>query len=333
MTATLPPPNFAAEVYLDSLTHFGIQLGLTRINALLDVLGEPQQQIPIVHVAGTNGKGSVCALVSHAIAAAGYRVGRYTSPHLVDWRERIWVGGESISPEEWRSVLWRVKQASYAYPADLDPPTQFEIVTAAAWLHFRQVAVDIAVVEVGLGGRLDSTNAGIAPCVSAIASIGWDHWQRLGNSLEAIAAEKAGIIRSGIPVVSAPQMPAVREVIAARARELNAPLTVVKPAEAIALDRACWQGKTYPRPLAGTVQLENLAIALQVLETLRQQGWTLPDRAIQVGLAAASWPGRLEWVNLCNREVCSTERTTFQRRSRCASISIVYRRLINRRRG
>ncbi|MEM9154622.1 MAG: folylpolyglutamate synthase/dihydrofolate synthase family protein [Cyanobacteria bacterium P01_F01_bin.33] len=303
MTAIHPPADFDAETYLDSLTHFGIQLGLERIEALLDVLGQPQQGLPVIHVAGTNGKGSVCALVSQAIAAAGYRVGRYTSPHLVDWRERIWVQGQWISIANWNSVLWQVKQALQAYPAALDPPTQFEVVTAAAWLYFRQQAVEIAVIEVGLGGRLDSTNAGISPCVSAITSIGWDHWQRLGNSLAAIAAEKAGIVRTGIPVVSAPQVPIVQEVLRARARELDAPLTVVEPARAIALHLAEWQGQTYPRPFTGSVQLENLAIALQILATLRQAGWHLPENAIQTGFADARWPGRLQWVELCDRKV------------------------------
>ncbi|MEO1134327.1 MAG: Mur ligase family protein, partial [Cyanobacteria bacterium J06639_1] len=297
------PPDFNADAYLDSLTHFGIQLGLDRIEALLQVLGQPQKQIPAVHVAGTNGKGSVCALVSHAIAAAGYRVGRYTSPHLIEWCERIWMQGQSISRDDWGAMLWQVKHALAAYPTDLDPPTQFEIVTAAAWLYFRQQAVEIAVMEVGLGGRLDSTNAGIEPCVSVITSIGWDHWQRLGNSLAEIAAEKAGIIRPGVPVVSAPQRPAVLEVLAARASKLDAPLTVVEPAEAVAADRVRWRGHTYPRPFAGEVQLENMAIALQVIDILRERGWTLPDRAVQDGLASARWPGRLEWVELCDREV------------------------------
>jgi dihydrofolate synthase/folylpolyglutamate synthase len=174
--------------FLADLNKFGICLGLERIEQILQDLGNPEQKVPIIHIAGTNGKGSVCAFLSKILIDAGYRVGCYTSPHLVDWRERITINGDWIKVEQFEAALAKVNQV--ILPDAM--PTQFEVVTAAAWWYFAQQQVDIAVIETGLGGRLDATNVVERPLVSVITSISMDHWQRLGNSLTAIASEKAG---------------------------------------------------------------------------------------------------------------------------------------------
>lgn len=289
--------------FLESLGHFGVDLSLDRMQVLLQRLGQPQAGIPAIHVAGTNGKGSVCAWVSHALWAAGYRVGRYTSPHLVNWRERIWLSGEYISPGDWSRVLAQVRDCLQTYAPGEASPTQFEAITAAAWLYFRQQKVDIAVMEVGLGGRLDATNAGIEPVVTAITSIGWDHWQRLGNSLAQIAFEKAGILKPGIPTVCAPQPPEVMAVIRARAEQTGSPLRVVEPLHWAGPQTVCWRDQVLTLPLAGEVQLINGAVALAVVETLQEQGWRIPDVAVEKGFALTRWPGRLQWVQIGSRQL------------------------------
>ncbi len=284
--------------FLESLGHFGVDLSLERMQVLLQRLGQPQAGIPVIHVAGTNGKGSVCAWVSHVLWAAGYRVGRYTSPHLVHWRERIWLNGQYISPEDWSQVLAQVRDTLQAYLPDEPSPTQFEVVTAAAWLYFRRQAVEVVVLEVGLGGRLDATNAGIDPIVTAITSIGWDHWQRLGNSLPQIASEKAGILKAGIPLVCAPQTPEVQSVIDAKAEQLRISVRMAAPLQWSGPQRVNWQGLSLHLPLVGDVQLINAAVALEIIQTLRDQGWSIPDAAVEKGFALTRWPGRLQRVQI-----------------------------------
>ena len=209
---------------------FGVDLGLDRILRLLAAMGTPQQQVPVIHVAGTNGKGSVCAYVSSVLSQAGYRVGRYTSPHLVSWCERITINEQPVSPE---LLLQHLQQAIAHIDPSLPSPTQFEVLTAAAWLHFSISQVDIAVVEVGLGGRLDATNVVNAPLVSVITSLSRDHWQRLGPTLAHIAGEKAGILKPRRPAVIGPLPPAAKPVVHKRLMELACP--VVWPQPAIAL--------------------------------------------------------------------------------------------------
>lgn len=167
----------AIDGLLQTFSHFGVRLGLDAIQQLLKNLGDPHEQVPIIHVAGSNGKGSVCAYLSTILTEAGYTVGRYTSPHLIDWTERICLNNQAIAPETLESILQEVVAA--IQPDDL-PPTQFEVITAAAWLYFAQQEVDVAVMEVGLGGRLDATNLCDYPLVSIITSISREHWQRLG---------------------------------------------------------------------------------------------------------------------------------------------------------
>ncbi len=165
------------DLLVQPFQRFGVNLGLERINKLLADIGNPHHQVPIIHVAGTNGKGSVCAYLSSVLTQAGYRVGRYTSPHLVDWTERICLNEQPIKKADLISVL---KEITTAIKPHGESPTQFEVITAAAWLYFAQQKVDVAVMEVGLGGRLDATNVCSHPLVSIIVSISREHWQRLG---------------------------------------------------------------------------------------------------------------------------------------------------------
>jgi dihydrofolate synthase / folylpolyglutamate synthase len=289
------------ETLLQEFQYFGVNLGLERIEQLLADLGNPQASIPVIHVAGTNGKGSVCAYLSSILMAAGYRVGRYTSPHLVNWCERICLDDRQIAPETLEKLLEQVKAA---IRPDRPTPTLFEVVTAAAWLYFHQQQVDVAVVEVGLGGRLDATNTIDRSLVSIITSIDWDHWQNLGNSLEKIAWEKAGILKPECPAVVGQLPPEARSVVAQRLAELGCPAMWVEPATyTIQNSIASYQGLEYPLPLLGEAQLMNSAIAIATVQLLRQQGWHISDEAIQTGMASAKWLGRLQWVRWHDRDL------------------------------
>ncbi len=285
---------------LSSFGRFGVELGLDRIKRLLQDLGNPHDSVPLIHVAGTNGKGSVCAYLSAILTEAGYRVGRYTSPHLVDWTERICVNDSPISEAALQEVLIQVQEAiDKAAPS----PTQFEVITAAAWLYFAQQQVDVAVMEVGLGGRLDATNVCDRPLVTVITSISWEHWQRLGPTLADIAGEKAGILKSGCPAIVGLLPQEAKAVVDRRIAELNCPALFPAPATPIAMQPG-WvqtQGLSYPLPLPGEAQLINSALAVATVETLRQQGWQISNEATAQGMAKTQWPGRLQWVIRDNR--------------------------------
>ncbi|HEY9887275.1 MAG TPA: folylpolyglutamate synthase/dihydrofolate synthase family protein [Candidatus Obscuribacterales bacterium] len=285
---------------LEKYGRFGVHLGLERIQRLLAALDHPEKSVPVVHVAGSNGKGSVCAYVASALRAAGYRVGRYTSPHLVSWGERIWVDGAAIAPAALAAVL---SQVEAAIAPDGEPPTQFEVFTAAAWLYFAQQAVDVAVIEVGLGGRLDATNVVDDPLVTVIVSLSLEHWQRLGPTLADIAREKAGILKPRRPAVIGPLPPEAEAVVLARAATLECPLVRPQPAQPIDSNRVRYRPSDPDQPeldyflnLEGQHQLTNSAIAIATLYALRDQGWQLSDQAIQDGMAQAQWPGRLQWL-------------------------------------
>lgn len=285
------------EKFLQKYQQFGIHLGLERIKNLLERLGNPHLNVPIIHVAGTNGKGSVCAYLSSILSQGGYRVGRYISPHLVDWTERLSINQEPISQADFLQVLQQVENAILP---DEVPPTLFEIVTVAAWVYFAQQKVDMAVMEVGLGGRLDATNVCDHPLVSVITSIGLDHQEYLGSTLAEIAFEKAGIIKPNCPVVVGILPSDAQQVIQQRATELNAPVTWVKPAVWVKQNgiqqTANYQGLEYPLPLLGNVQLINSAIAIATIQILHQKGWQISENALIQGLEKAQWPGRLQWM-------------------------------------
>ncbi len=298
MTADTTQPKISER--LDKYGRFGVHLGLDRIQHLLTALDDPQKQVPIIHVAGTNGKGSVCAYLSSVLAQAGYRVGRYTSPHLVSWCERICVNEQPIVPAMLAATL---EQVEAEIAPDLETPTQFEVLTAAAWLYFAQQSVDIAVIEVGLGGRLDATNVVDRPLVSVITSLSREHWQRLGPTLADIAGEKAGVLKSDCPAVIGPLPAEAEAVVLARSQAVGCP--VLRP-PAATLDADGWATYAFPGsdqpplsyrlPFLGAHQQVNSAISIATLYALREQGWSISDAAIQTGMAQARWPGRLQWL-------------------------------------
>lgn len=295
------------DAILQSFQRFGIKLGLERIHKLLDNLGNPHLQVPVIHVAGTNGKGSVCAYLSSVLTEAGYRTGRYTSPHLVDWTERITLNEQPIPSDELHKLILQVKAA---ITSEDESPTQFEVITTAAWLYFAQQKADIAVVEVGLGGRLDATNVISQPLVTIITSISREHWQQLGNTVTEIAFEKAGIIKAECPVVVG-QLPLdARKVVLNRAEELNCPIFIPQPARQIDAGWVeCEVGGgevslRYPLPLAGQIQLANSALAIASLDILRRQGWEkITEAAIVNGMAKTKWPGRMQWTTWKNQKL------------------------------
>ncbi len=278
---------------LQQYERFGIDLGLDRILALLEKLGNPHHRVPIVHVAGTNGKGSVCAYLSSVLAAAGYCVGRYTSPHLVDWTERITLNNLPIAPDTLIDALHRV---AAIIDSSQPSPTQFEVLTAAAWYIFAEAAVDIAVIEVGLGGRLDATNVCDRPLISIITSLSLEHWQRLGPTLADIAREKSGILKTGCPAVIGPLPSEADAVVRQRVEDLGCPVVWQQPAQWIPDKTEPWaiaNNLPYPLPLLGDVQLVNSSLAIAALKILQQQGWAISKAAIQSGMAQTQWLGRL----------------------------------------
>jgi len=283
---------------------FGVSLGLERMYNLLATLGNPHHAVPILHVAGTNGKGSVCAYLSSVLTAAGYRVGRYTSPHLIDWNERICLNEQPIASSDLVAVL---QQVQGAINPNLESPTLFEVITAAAWLYFAEQKVDIAVIEVGLGGRLDATNVIERPLASIITSISREHWQILGSTLAAIATEKAGILKSGCPAIIGQLPPEALAAVQAKITELKCPAIFPDPAQEITIENAefpgrwaTYQGINYPLPLLGEFQLGNSALAIATFQILQQQRWQISPDAIAAGMARTKWLGRLQSISWRN---------------------------------
>lgn len=282
--------------YLSSVGMLGSRPGLERMRYLLKALGHPEEGMAFLHVAGTNGKGSTAALLESVLRQAGYRVGLFTSPHLLRYNERFRTGGAPISDEALARALSRVRIAAEGLR---EPPTQFELLTCAAFLAFREADCDIAVLEVGLGGRLDATNAIPEAAVSVITRIGLDHTALLGDTIEQIAWEKAGIVKPGGTVVLGDREPAVVRVVEAVCRERGAALRLAPPALPLerSLDGQTFRWEGYDRlslPLLGAHQLQNAAAALTALELLREQGWRIPESALRRGLESAVWPGRME---------------------------------------
>ena len=273
-----------------------IDLGLGRTERLLAAVGSPERKLPpIVHVAGTNGKGSLVAYLRSMAEAAGYRVHVYTSPHLVRFNERIRVAGRLIEDDALDAILTECEAANKEQPI-----TFFEITTVAAYLAFSRIPADLAVIEVGLGGRLDSTNV-IQPMLSAITPIGYDHTGFLGDKLEGIAMEKAGILKHAVPAVIGRQREVAAEVIAAEASRLAAPLfrmgrewQVTPTASGFAYESDLL-GLDLPAPaLAGAHQIDNAATAVACIERLRAAKFDIGDSAIRQGLATVEWPARLQ---------------------------------------
>ncbi len=267
-----------------------IDLKLDRLARLLADLGNPERRLaPVIHVAGTNGKGSVCAFLRSVAEAGGLRVHVYTSPHLVRFNERIRLAGELVSDEALAGALDEIEAVNAG-----NQITVFEAITAAAFLLFARVPADLCVVEVGLGGRLDATNVVSSPAACAITSISFDHQEFLGHSLTMIAAEKAGIIKAGVPVVVGGQVPEALAVILAEAESVGAPVLlrgrdweVLETADGIRFG-----GDNLPRPgLTGAHQVENAGMALTAL---RAAGFDVGQEALAAGLRQAEWPARLQ---------------------------------------
>jgi dihydrofolate synthase/folylpolyglutamate synthase len=290
--------------FLFSLGHElkAVKWDLERIRALLADLGNPQSRCRFVHVAGTNGKGSTCAMLASALRVAGFRTGLYTSPHLIDARERIEIDGRRIGEAEWVEAFEQVHEAAERLLAreGIDAhPSFFETLTAMAFLAFARAEVDMVVLETGLGGRLDATNV-VDPEVSVITQIDFDHEAFLGSSIESIAAEKAGILKAGRPAVFSHQRPDALSVLERRALDLDIPVRHSSEwrVEALELDRygsrfvlAADEEIPIVCPLAGEHQVENTRTAVAALSVLG-----IPAAAIREGIARAKWPGRLERV-------------------------------------
>ncbi len=317
----------AAIQYIYQFTDYEKKIGyryapetfdLSRIERLLALLDSPHRKLKVVHVAGSKGKGSTSAMIASVLQAAGYRVGLYTSPHLHTFRERIRINQQLIAHLEVAELIEELQP----YADQVEGITTFEVITVLAFLYFFRKAVDIAVLEVGLGGRLDATNV-VIPEVSVITSLSYDHTHLLGNTLAQIAREKAGIIKAGVPVVTSPQPAEAMQVIRAVCQDKNAPLTQVENEWSWSQTGFDWNGQSFrlcPRrqedqtaqpatgsrlaagnacldvwlPLLGAHQILNAATAVTVLDLLRLRGWRIATPDILLGLRCVRWPGRLE---------------------------------------
>ncbi|MBQ9690839.1 MAG: bifunctional folylpolyglutamate synthase/dihydrofolate synthase [Eggerthellaceae bacterium] len=289
--------GFDAYAYLQQKTWTDMKLGLERIEALLDSLGRPDRVYDVVHIAGTNGKGSTSAFIASILQEAGYTVGLFTSPFIVDFNERIRVNGENISDEDIVEVTLQVKEIADNIK---DAPSSFEVLTAVALQYFAQKHCDVVVLETGLGGRFDATNATTA-LISAITPIAFDHMEILGNTLADIAAEKAGIIKQNVPVVVYPQEREVWDVIQSKALSLNAPvispdfseLSISRRDLSLSLD---YKGIHAALPLVGSYQPYNACMAIEIVRALNNFGYHIANEHIVSGLEHTRWQGRFQVV-------------------------------------
>jgi dihydrofolate synthase/folylpolyglutamate synthase len=291
--------------FLYSLERLGMKFGLENIAALTAELGHPERTFQSIVIAGTNGKGSVTVMTETALRAAGLRAARYTSPHLVRLQERFVIQGDEVEASELRDALAAVRGAVDALirRGELEAlPTFFEVATAAGFELFRRAAVEIAVLEVGLGGRLDATNV-VTPIATAITSIDFDHQAQLGNTIESIAAEKAGIIKPGVPLICGPVPDAAERVIRQICESQQAPLIRARDAvqilpregdDAIDVRTAHRSLERLTLALRGKHQRDNASVAVALLDELARQGTDVPDPAVREGLVNARWPARLE---------------------------------------
>ncbi len=295
--------------YIYNLNKYGIKLGLKNITRLLSLFDDPHLKIKTIHVGGTNGKGSTAAIISSILKSAGYKVGLYTSPHLVSFQERMRINGEYIKQEDVCRLLERIKPAirRVAGSKGYQHPTFFEVITAMAFLYFYEHQVDFAIMEVGLGGRLDATNV-CQPLFSVITHIDYDHMDRLGNTLAEIAYEKGAIIKNKTSAVNARQFPEAQAVIEKIAREKGAPLFSVGREIHSTLIHSDLMGNRFHYsgiyhqfrdlhvPLAGQYQVENASLAIAVAELTEQAGYIMNTQNLKEGLKRSRWPGRFEIV-------------------------------------
>lgn len=304
--------------WIHSLGRFGIKPGLERVLALLEMLGNPQQRIHFVHIGGTNGKGSTAAMLASMLRTAGYRIGLYTSPYLLSFTNRMAVNGADIDHRDLVNLVDRIRPMveTISKDPDLGDMTEFEVVTVLALTFFAEQKVDLVILEVGLGGRLDATNV-VTPLLSIITNISLEHTEILGSTIEAIATEKAGIIKRKRPLLTAAEDERALSVFEARCALLEAPMTRIYPAPGdpgglttavpvAVLQKITAAGQTFSYkgfskqledlfiPLRGLYQLNNAATALAALEMLGKNGFTVSENDLRDGLANTVWPGRLE---------------------------------------
>jgi len=290
-----------AVAFIHSIARFGSILGLRRVRLLLERMGNPQKNLKFIHVAGTNGKGSTCAMLSHALCAAGYKTGLYISPFVLDFRERIQIDNQMIEPEEFAQSATLVKEHWEALDSQGETPSEFETLVACAFDYFLRKQVEVVVLEVGMGGRLDATNIIDTPLVSVITSLGMDHIEYLGNTIAAIAFEKCGIIKSGGVTVCYPEqeadaMEVIRERCAQEGNPLFAPRTPQIEEKDFFGTKMVYDGLALQVPLTGAHQVKNAATALTALKVLGERGFPVSDDAIQRGFAGVFFPARLEVI-------------------------------------
>lgn len=284
--------------YIHEVCWKGTIPGLERIQALLDAMGNPERKCKFVHVTGTNGKGSTCAMVASILRKAGYKTGLYTSPYLIRFNERIQINGEQISDADICELTEYVKPFAESI---FERPTEFEMVTAIGFEYFARHKCDIVVCEVGMGGEFDATNVIPAPEAAVICNIGLDHTEVLGNTLEKIAGAKAGIIKPGCDAVLYRERPSVEAVFEERCKALNAPLHKAD-FDSLHLLSHSLEGQVFDwerfhalrLPLLGEHQLHNAAVALTTARVLQKRGWKITDEQIREGIESVRWPGRFE---------------------------------------
>lgn len=281
------------------------KIGLERMRDFMHALGDPQEKLRYVHIAGTNGKGSACVMTQSILTAAGFRTGLYISPHLDQFNERLSIDGQMISDAGLRRLAARVRAAAETLGEE---PTDFEMITAMAFCWFEEQRCDLVVLEVGMGGRLDATNVISAPEVCAIMHIGLDHTEFLGDTVEKVAAEKAGILKPGADCVLYHQLPGVMEVVQKRFADVNpdaaAHLVTTDPAaftaRARSIDGQVFDYRNRPElriQLLGNYQMENAMAVLDIIDCLQRRGFGISEDAIRAGLIRASWPGRFELLS------------------------------------
>lgn len=297
---------YESIAYLEEEIGFTSCPGLTRVSNLLKALGNPQNKCKVIHIAGTNGKGSATAMLLSILKTAGYKTGAYTSPHLARYNERFVIDGVEISDSDFANLITKMREAcDQIVKQGLEAPTLFEVVTGAAYYYFAEKGVDLAIMEVGLGGRFDATNVVESPLLSVIMSISMDHTDFLGNTIEEIAAEKAGIIKKNCPVVLYCQGHIVYNIIRDTAKSLNAPL-IYPLGTVFHIVTETLEGTTFSvkndlisyenlfLPLLGRHQLENCVTVLTACATLEKNGLYITENHIRQGLAQTAWAGRLE---------------------------------------
>lgn len=287
--------------YIKSTKKFGSILGLERIGKLMELLGNPQKRLKFVHVAGTNGKGSTVAFMGSVLTQAGYRVGIYTSPGLQGLNDRIRIGSKDIEDHRVAEIMTRIRwRVDEMIEEGLDSPTEFELITALALEYFHQEECDIVLLEVGLGGRLDSTNIIEAPVVSVITPVDYDHMDILGSTLGEIAGEKAGILKAGTELVLYPQSAEAEEVILLKADELGIPVHKVNFSQVEIMEQDDYTQKfrydneEYKLTILGEHQVKNAVVATEALNLLDAKNMRIPHDALKKGLLMAKWPGRFE---------------------------------------